>query len=108
MALGLSRRDVQLHRRQHAELVAVGVGHDDPAGVTLTDVEHGGAEAEQTIDLGLLVAVRSEVEVQPVLAELGIDRGTAPRDLRSAGGRLDGCFLVLVQTSGQPSAALQK
>ena len=40
-------------RLEHAELVAVGVGHDDPADVDfLTDVHQHGAEAFQPRELG--------------------------------------------------------
>src|SRR4051812_42496545 len=61
---------VVLHgsRAEHAELVALGVGEDDPGRrAVLTDVGAGGAERHQPIDLGILV-VGAEVEVQPVLS----------------------------------------
>ena len=55
---------------QQAELVALGVGEHVPALVAgLADVGPGGAEAEQPLELGVLVAVGGvDVDVQPELA----------------------------------------
>jgi hypothetical protein len=71
---------------QHAELVAVGVGHRHPVGVVPVDVEAGGAEGDEALDLGLLVAVCGwgEVEVEPVLSGLDLDGRAAPGDLGAA------------------------
>ena len=70
--------------RQHAELMAIGIGHHHPADVALTDVDARRAEGDQTVDLRLLVAVDrgSEVEVQAVLPGLRLERRTTPGDLR--------------------------
>src|SRR5262245_50957211 len=43
-------------RRQHAELVAVGIGHDHPPHVTLTDVRVRRAHRDQAVHLRLLIA----------------------------------------------------
>src|SRR3954447_20041285 len=87
-----------LARPQHTELVAVRIGHHDPADVALTDVDAPCPEGDQAVDLLLLVGVGrwGEVEVQSVLAGLGPERRTAPRDLGAALGRLDRGLLVLV------------
>jgi glutaryl-CoA dehydrogenase len=52
----------------------------------INDVDPLRTEGDQTLDLRLLVAVgrRSDVQVQPVLAELRVHRRAAPRDLRPA------------------------
>lgn len=56
---------------QNAELIALWICHDNPLDVVaLADVDPGGSEAEQTLDLGLLVT-GVEIDVQPVLAGLG-------------------------------------
>jgi hypothetical protein len=77
---------VELSGRQHAELVAVGIGQDHPADRTLADVDASRPEGEQTIDLRSLITVDSwdEVEMQPVLARPRPQRRTTPRDLRAA------------------------
>src|SRR5262245_16006954 len=87
-----------LARSQHAELVAVGIGQDDPADVALADVDPLRPERDETFDLGLLITVGGwgEVEVPPVLAGLRRDGGTAPRHLRAALRRLDRGLLVLI------------
>ena len=56
------------------------------------------APGDETVDLRLLITVGrwSEVEMQPVLPGLRRHRRTAPRDLRTAGRRLDRGLLVLV------------
>src|SRR5207247_8153529 len=68
---GASARE-PLPRRQHAELVVVGIGHDDGTGVALTDVHTTRTQRDETLHLAALIAVggRSDVEMQPVLAEL--------------------------------------
>ena len=48
---------VALARGPHTKLVAVGIGHDDPAHPALTDVDAGRPEADETLDLRLLIAV---------------------------------------------------
>src|SRR5205823_12237863 len=59
-------------RTQHAELVALRVGKHDPGrGGALSDVDMAGAHVDQPLHLRVLV-VRCEVQVQPVLAVLGI------------------------------------
>src|SRR5689334_8462106 len=58
-------------RAEHAELVALRVGEQHPRHVTLADVDRAGAHPDQPFHLGLLV-VRAQVQVQPVLADLGV------------------------------------
>src|SRR5687768_6377811 len=84
--LGPNRRNCALSGGQQAELVAIGIGHHDPADLPLADVDPSRPEGDETLDLRLLVAVRrwSEVEVEPVLPKLRVHRRTAPRDLRTA------------------------
>src|SRR5262245_32229683 len=55
-------------RRQHAELVALGIGEHQPAG-RLPDVDVPGAHVDQPLDLGRRV-VRREFKMQPVLSGL--------------------------------------
>src|SRR5690606_41482982 len=62
---------------EHAELVALRVGHRHPAGARAVLAaavgEHGGADTDQPVDLLLLGAVRgAQVEVQAVLDRLGL------------------------------------
>ena len=85
-------------RAQHTELVAIRIGHHDPADLALADVDAGRPEGDEPVDLRLLVAVdgRSEVEVQPVLPGLRRHRRPAPGDLRTAVRRADRGLLVLV------------
>ena len=68
--VGARRR---LREPQDAELVAVGIGHDDPFDVALADVDSGRAECHETVDLGALFGLveRRDLEVQPVLADFG-------------------------------------
>ena len=63
---------------EHAELVALRVGHDDPgrrAGI-LPDVDTRGAEGLEAADFGLLVPVwrRGQVDVHPVLHRLAFGK----------------------------------
>jgi len=68
-----------LARGEHAELVALGVGHDHPAdraGI-LADIDPPGAKRLQAPDFGGLVPVwrRGQVDVQPVLNRLTFRQG---------------------------------
>src|SRR5262249_1876873 len=97
------RRRVALSRGQNTELMAIGIGHDYPADLALADVDASRTEADEPIDLLLLIAVngRSDVEMQPVLAGLRRHgRRTAPRDLRTAGGRANRGLLILIPDQG--------
>jgi len=71
---------------QHTELVAVGIRQLHPADTAATGVEASRSEGDQTIDLGMLIAVQrwSEVEVQAVPSRLVLERRAAPGDLRTA------------------------
>src|SRR5258707_13241025 len=77
---------VALSRGQHTELMAIGIGHDHPADLTLADVDASRPEGDETVDLRLLITVDgwSEVEMQPVLPGLRHQWRTAPGDLRTA------------------------
>ncbi len=59
---------------EHAQLVALGVGEHDPRHVLLADVHgHGPGLQQARHDLGLVVlGRRRQVEVDPVLAHLGV------------------------------------
>ena len=46
-----------LRGRQDAELVAVGIGHDDPVDVALAEVNPGRAERYKAVDLSVLVGL---------------------------------------------------
>jgi hypothetical protein len=91
-----------MRRLEDAELVAIGVGEHVPGGPVFGDGaagEHGGTERRDPADLGLQV-MGSQVEVDPVLALLGVrrplqehlDAGTADghqspvNPVRAAGG----------------------
>src|SRR3954454_13050019 len=88
---GHGRDPVALSRGQHAELVAVGIGHDHPADLALADVDAGRPEGDETVDLRSLITVDgwSDVEMQAVLPRLRCHRRTAPGDLRTAVRRAD-------------------
>jgi len=59
---------------QDAELVALRVCEDHPRhAIALTDVDTGGAESQQALDLGVLI-VWAEVEVDTVLDALARSR----------------------------------
>jgi hypothetical protein len=57
-------------RRQQAELVAVGIGHQHATDVVLPDFEPSRAEREETVDLRSLIsiAIGRNVEAPPVAA----------------------------------------
>src|SRR5438045_4378413 len=55
-----------MRRRQHAELVALGVGEHDPGLLALSDVDPLRAEADEALDLRITI-IRAEVKVQPIL-----------------------------------------
>jgi hypothetical protein len=77
-------------RAQHAELVALGIGQHDPAHVALTDVDPGGPELEDALDLLILIPVpRAEVQVKPVLDGLGLGDGEEVDAGRRPIGRLE-------------------
>src|SRR5258707_5572365 len=89
---------VGLSRGQHTELMAIGIGHDHPADLTLADVDASRPEGDETVDLRLLITVDgwSEVEMQPVLPGLRHQWRTAPGDLRTAARRANRGLLVLI------------
>ena len=62
---------------QDAELVAVGIGHDDPVDVALADVDPGRAERHETVDLGVLLGLveRRDIEVHRFLPSFGATGG---------------------------------
>jgi hypothetical protein len=55
---------VGLSRGQHAELTAIGIGHDHPADLALADVDASCPEGGQTVDLLLLITVDGWSEVE--------------------------------------------
>ncbi len=57
-------------RAQHAELIALWVGHDHPCDVDLTDVEASRPKTLQPSNFCLLIAIRTKIEVNPVLGGL--------------------------------------
>ena len=95
---------------KHTELIAIGIGHDDPADFALASVDPVRPEGDETLDLRLLITVggRGNVEVQPVLPGLRRARVTAPVDLRAAVRRLDRGLLVLVPDQRPAQRVLQK
>src|SRR5579871_4949588 len=81
------------------ELVAVDIGEHDRTGAAVTGVEGRRAERKEVIERGLHADpwLRSDVEMEPLLAPLRHQRRTVPLDLRPrAIGRLDGRLLVLI------------
>ena len=52
-----TRDPAALSRGQHAKLAAIGIGHDHPAYLVLTDVDTSRPEVDQTVDLPLLITV---------------------------------------------------
>ena len=50
---------------QDTELIAVGIGHDDPVDLALADVDTRRAERHETVDLGVLIGLldRRDLEV---------------------------------------------
>src|SRR5690348_6700921 len=89
---------VALSRGQHTELIAIGIGHDHPADLTLPDVDVPRPQGDEAVDLGVLIAVDgwSDVEVQPVLAGLRLHWWSAPGDLRTAVWGANRGLLVLI------------
>src|SRR6266511_6079955 len=61
-------------RGEDAELVALGVGEDDPAHVALADFDRLGADSAEACDLGAVVVVGEgcDVEVHTQLGGLGL------------------------------------
>src|SRR5829696_1641887 len=94
-----------LRGAQKAELVAVGIGHDDPVDVALADVDPGRAERHETVDLGPLFGLveRRDLEVQPVLAELRGHRRTTPGDHRPGAVRSTYRGLLVLIPDQRPS-----
>src|ERR1017187_3587783 len=87
-------------RPQHIELVAIGVGHHDPADVPLPDIDPAGAECFQPGDLGRLVG-GPKVQMQPVLADLVLtdfqeQQVGSDTIFRASGGRLQDHLVFLV------------
>ena len=81
-------------RAEHAELVALGIGHDHPADLlrVLADVDAAGAEHLQAAHLALLIRVRRQIDVQPVLHRLALRTGqrAVPRPVGACGSTLFG------------------
>src|SRR5712692_10500397 len=69
-------------RRQHAELVAIGVGHDHPRDVSLTDINAFGADRDEPVDLDSLIAIGRgrDVQMQSILRRLGVAAGRPKGD----------------------------
>jgi hypothetical protein len=94
-----------LSRGKHAELVAIGIGHDHPADLALPDVHTSRPEGNETTDLGLLLTIDgSDVEMQPVLLRFRHERRTAPADLRTAVRRANRGLLILILIPDQRPA----
>lgn len=64
----------QSSRSQHAELVPFRIRHDDPGDISLTNLNPGGSEFLQALNLHSLI-VRPKVEVDSVLASLHLVAG---------------------------------
>ena len=79
----------RLSRAEYAELVAVGVGHDDPADIALADVDTRRPEGDEAVDLSSLITTHrwGDVEMQPVLSGPRRERRAAPRDERTGAVR---------------------
>jgi len=70
---------------EDAELVAVGIGEDNPVDIVLA-VDGSRAQRHEAVHLRAVVSAgsRHELEVQPVLARRRFHRRTSPRDLGAA------------------------
>lgn len=68
-------------RGQHAELVAIGVGHDYPRDISLADINAFGSLSKQPVDLGSLIAITrgDDVQMQSILILLGVPAEEAQR-----------------------------
>src|SRR5581483_7770159 len=83
---------------QHTEFVALRIGHHHPVDVPLSDVDPGRAKGHEALDFRSLIAVsgRGDIEMEPVLGDLG-RRRRAPSDLRTAAvGRADRRLAILI------------
>ena len=65
----------QSSRTQHAELVPFWISHNDPGDISLADVNSGGPEFLQALDLHVLI-IRAKVEVDIVEAARGVTLST--------------------------------
>lgn len=54
-------------RAQHAELVALWIGHDHPSNVSLSDVDPPRTKTLEPLDFDVLVVLGAEIEVNSVL-----------------------------------------
>jgi hypothetical protein len=63
--------DQRAVRREHVELVTLGIRQYHPVSRSLADVDSPGSEPNQSLDLGRLV-IRVDVNVQPVLTGLPV------------------------------------
>src|SRR5205085_7478554 len=92
----------QLARPQHTELVAIGIDHDHPIDIALSDVDSSRPERDQTVYLRSLITVagRSDVEMKPVLRGLRGERRSPGDERTVAVRRADGGFLVLIPDQG--------
>ena len=70
---------------EDAELIAVGIGEDNPVDIVLA-VDGSRAQRHEAVHLRAVVSAgsRHELEVQPVLARRWFHRRTSPRDLGAA------------------------
>ena len=55
---------VVLSRGQHTEFIAIGIGHDDPADLALTDVDAGRTEGDEAVDFRLLISIDGWSDVE--------------------------------------------
>ena len=93
---------------QDAELVAVRIGHGQPAGVAHLDP--GRAECKQPVDFGLRLAVgrATSSKCNLVMPTFGINGGPPHVIFGPPRGDRIAVSWSWSHTSGQPSASLQK
>jgi hypothetical protein len=92
-----------LSRVQHTELVAIGIGHDHPVDIALTDVDTSRAKGTQAIYLpALITLVRTDVEMKPVLCQLRRNRRTPGNERAGTVRRADRGFVVLIPDQRPP------
>src|SRR6266513_4164633 len=95
-------------RRQHAELVALGVGQHNPRDIALPDVDPPGSECAETLDFRILVTVgrRCDVEMKAVLPGLGRAGGWAERHEGTSSVRLSDSGVAVLVVDDRPAGGL--
>jgi glycosyltransferase involved in cell wall biosynthesis len=80
-------------RAEDAELVGLGIGHDDPTDLALADIDPPGAERDEPLHFRVLV-VGTQVEVDAVLHRLAF-RDLQKEDVGAIAARLDPPLTIL-------------